>query len=181
MSDVRPRAVAALTWSSTKSLSASGSEMFIVLTSVTLTDLKPGAQVEILQSGVSLGIGQAPEQTTFDFPTPALVGGTMITARQTLRAQQSVESNAVPVDPAPNTLPQPVVPRPLHECGAAVRVTNVHVGARVYVFSTLLGAEIGDTPVQRGYSLSEVFAEAFTTLGGRDRTSRNPNYVQNFA
>lgn len=113
-------------------------------TSVTLTDLKPGAQVEIFQSGVSLGIGQAPEQTTFDFPTPALLGGSSITATQTLCSHTSVASNAVPVDPAPANMPKPVVPGPLHECGAAVRVMNLHVGARVYVFSTILGGEIGD-------------------------------------
>jgi outer membrane protein assembly factor BamB len=113
-------------------------------TSVTLTDLRPGAQVEIFQSGVSLGIGQAPSETTFDFPTPPLVGGSSITATQTLCAHTSVQSNAVPVDPAPANMPQPVVPGPLFECGAVVRVTNLHVGARVYVFSTLLAAEIGD-------------------------------------
>jgi hypothetical protein len=113
-------------------------------TSITLTDLKPGAQIEIFQSGVSLGIGQAPEQTTFDFLTPALLGGSSITATQTLCSHTSVPSNAVPVDPAPANIPSPVVPGPLHECGAAVRVTNLHVGAGVYVFSTILGGEIGD-------------------------------------
>jgi outer membrane protein assembly factor BamB len=113
-------------------------------TSVTLTDLKPGAQVEIFQSGVSLGVGQAPEGTTFTFPTPALVGGTSITATQTLCKRSSVQSNAVPVDAAPDHMLPPNVPGPLFECASVVRVTNVHVGARVFVFSTLLGAEISD-------------------------------------
>jgi outer membrane protein assembly factor BamB len=113
-------------------------------TSVTLTDLQPGAEVEIFQAGVSLGLAQAPGEATFDFPTPPLVAGSMVTATQTLCTHSSVQSNAVPVDPAPAHMPQPVVPGPLFQCAAVVRVTNLHVGARVYVFSTLLGAEIGD-------------------------------------
>ena len=113
-------------------------------TSVTLTDLKPGAQIEIFQSNVSLGLAQAPSEATFDFPTPALAGGTVITATQTLCGHVSVQSNAVPVDPDPANMPQPVVHGPLFECGTIVRVANLHVGARVYVFSTVLGAEIGD-------------------------------------
>jgi hypothetical protein len=50
----------------------------------------------------------------------------------------------VPVDPAPKNMPTPVVPGPLVECAAVVRVENLHIGARVYVFSTLLAAEVGD-------------------------------------
>jgi outer membrane protein assembly factor BamB len=113
-------------------------------TSVSVTNYQPGALVEIFQSGVSLGVGQAPEGPSFDFGVPALVGGAVVTARQTLCGKTSADSNAVPIDPAPNSMPTPHVPGPLFECGAVVRVQNLHNGARVYVFSTLLGAEIGD-------------------------------------
>ncbi len=41
-------------------------------------------------------------------------------------------------------LPTPKVHEPLFECGAAVRVSNLHVDARVYVFSRMLGAPIGE-------------------------------------
>lgn len=113
-------------------------------TTVTLTDFTPGALIDIYQSGVDLGTAQAPDQVPFDFPVPKLVGGTLITARQTLCGNQSVDSNAVPVDVAPKVMPTPVVPKPLFECASLVRVENIHLGARVFVFSTLLGAEIGE-------------------------------------
>jgi hypothetical protein len=113
-------------------------------TTVTVTDYKPGALIEIFQNGVSLGIGQAPEDPSFPFGVPPLVAGDVITARETLCAKTSVDSNAVPVDPAPKNMPTPVVPGPLVECATVVRVENLHIGARVYVFSTLLAAEIGD-------------------------------------
>jgi len=114
-------------------------------TSVTLSDYQPGAQIEIFQNNVSLGIGQAPEQPSFPFPVAALTGGAVITARQTLCKVTSVDSNDVTVNAAPAAMPVPKVPGPLYACSSVVRVENLHVGARVYVFSTLLGAEIGDT------------------------------------
>jgi hypothetical protein len=116
-------------------------------TTVTVTDYKPGSIIEIFQNGVSLGTGQAPEEPSFPFGVPPLVGGDVITARQTRCGKTSVDSNAVPVDPAPKSMPTPVVPGPLVECASVVRVENLHIGARVYVFSTLLAAEIGDAQV----------------------------------
>jgi outer membrane protein assembly factor BamB len=113
-------------------------------TSVTISNYKPGALIEIFQTGTSLGRGQAPDQTSFDFPVPALIGGDVVTATQTLCGIASVPSNAVPVDKAPAAMPTPHISGPLFECASIVRVQNLHVGARVYVFSTLLGAEIGD-------------------------------------
>jgi outer membrane protein assembly factor BamB len=113
--------------------------------SVTVSDYQPGAQIEIFQNHVSLGIGQASEQPSFPFPVAPLTGGAVITARQTLCHLTSVDSNAVTVDAAPAAMPTPQVPGPLYACSSVVRVENLHVGARVYVFSTLLGAEIGDT------------------------------------
>jgi outer membrane protein assembly factor BamB len=113
-------------------------------TSVTVTDYKAGARIEIFQNGVSLGVGQAPDQPSFDFPVPPLVGGDVVTARQTLCGISSVDSNGVIVDPAPKDMPTPKVPGPLFECASVVRVENLHIGARVYVRSTLLGAELGD-------------------------------------
>lgn len=111
---------------------------------VSVTDYQPGALIEIFQNGVSLGTGQAPEDASFPFGVPPLVGGDVVTARQTLCGKTSVDSNAVPVDPAPKNMPTPHIPGPLIECGAVVRVQNLHIGARVYVFSTLLAGEIGD-------------------------------------
>ena len=113
-------------------------------TTVTVSDYQPGAQIEIFQNHVSLGIGQAPEQPSFSFPVAALTGGAVITARQTLCHITSVDSNDVTVNAAPAAMPTPLVAGPLYACSPVVRVENLHVGARVYVFSALLGAEIGD-------------------------------------
>jgi hypothetical protein len=114
--------------------------------SVRLTDLLPGSPVEIFQNGTSLGTGSAPA-STFDFAVPPLVANATITARQELCTNWSAPSNGVHVDPHPASLPTPVVASPLYECGAAVHVSNLHPGATVYVFSTLLGAPIGSSPV----------------------------------
>lgn len=113
---------------------------------VRLTNLMPGSPVEIFQGATSLGLGSAPE-ATFDFPVPPLAGGAIITARQELCTNWSAPSGGVKVDPHPASLPTPVVASPLVECGAAVHVDNLHPGATVYVFSTLLGAPIGTQDV----------------------------------
>jgi hypothetical protein len=114
--------------------------------SVRVTNLLPGSPVEIFQNGTSLGIGSAPA-ATFDFSVPALAANATITARQELCTNWSGPSAGVHVDPQPHSLPRPVVASPLYECGAAVHVSDLHPGATVYVFSTLLGAPIGSAPV----------------------------------
>ena len=92
---------------------------------VGLTGLLPGAQVEILQNGVSLGTGSSPA-SSFVFEVPALHhGGSVITATQELCNHVSLPSNKVTVDPAPATLPTPVVASPLFDCGAAVHARNL--------------------------------------------------------
>jgi hypothetical protein len=113
---------------------------------VRLTNLLPGSPVEIFQNATSLGLGSAPD-STFDFPVPPLAAGAIITARQELCTNWSPTSAGVKVDPHPASLPTPVVGSPLFECGAAVHVSNLHPGATVYVFSTLLGAPIGTATV----------------------------------
>ncbi|MPZ34713.1 MAG: DUF1326 domain-containing protein [Rhodospirillales bacterium] len=113
-------------------------------TTVVLSGLVMGARVEIRADGAPLGIAESPVDGTYDFLVPALVGGTMITAIQELCGEWSAPGAGVLVDPAPASLPTPKVHDPLYECGAAVRVSNLHVGARVYVYSTLLGAPIGE-------------------------------------
>ena len=110
---------------------------------VTLTDYQPGARIEIFQDHVSLGSQQAPDQDPFSFPVAPLTAGAAITARQTLCNVTSVDSNAVHVDAAPQGMPTPVVPGPLYACSSVVHVENLHIGARVHVYSTFLGAEIG--------------------------------------
>jgi hypothetical protein len=110
--------------------------------SVRLTNLLPGSPVEIFQDSTSLGLGSAPD-STFDFPVPPLTAGATISARQELCTNWSAPSAGVKVNPHPASLPTPAVGSPLFECGAAVHVSNLHPGATVYVFSTLLGAPIG--------------------------------------
>jgi hypothetical protein len=109
---------------------------------VRLTHLLPGSTVEIFQGATSLGTGSAPA-AIFDFAVPPLTGGGVITARQELCTHWSVDSNQVAVDPQPASIPQPVVEGPLFQCGAAVHVSNLHPGATVGVWSTLLAAPIG--------------------------------------
>ena len=113
-------------------------------TTVVLSGLIMGARVQILADGVELGQAEAPVDGTYDFPVPALIGGTIITAMQELCGEWSVAGAGVLVDPAPASLPTPKLHEPLYECGAAVRVSNLHIGARVYVYSTLLAAPIGE-------------------------------------
>jgi len=111
---------------------------------VRLTGLLPGSPVEIFQNSTSLGLGSAPNDT-FDFPVPPLAANAVVTARQELCTNWSGSSAGVKVDPHPASLPTPVVTSPLFECGAAVHVSQLHPGATVYVYSTLLGAPIGST------------------------------------
>jgi hypothetical protein len=113
-------------------------------TTVVLSGLVMGARVKILADGAELGMAESPVDGTYDFLVPALVGGTTITAIQELCGEWSVPGAGVLVDKAPSSLPTPKVHDPLFECGAAVRVSNLHVGARVYVYSSLLGAPIGE-------------------------------------
>ena len=113
-------------------------------TTVVLSALVMGARVKILADGAELGMAESPVDGSYDFLVPALVGGTSITGIQELCGEWSVPGAGVLVDKAPASLPTPVLHQPLYECGAAVRVSNLHVGARVYVYSTLLGAPIGE-------------------------------------
>lgn len=113
-------------------------------TTLVLGGLVMGARVKILANGVELGEAESPVDGSHDFLVPPLTGGTMINASQELCGEWSGPGAAVLVDPAPATLPTPKVHEPLYECGAAVRVSDVHVGARVYVMSAMLGAPIGE-------------------------------------
>jgi hypothetical protein len=109
---------------------------------VRLTHLTPGQTVEVFQDATSLGIGSAPA-SSFAFPVPPLTGGTEITARQELCGHWSSSSNKVKVNPTPSHLPPIAVTGPLYQCGAAVQVTGLHLGATVTIWSTILGGQIG--------------------------------------
>jgi len=113
-------------------------------TTVVLSGLIMGARVTILADGAELGLAESPVDGGCDFLVPALVGGTSITAIQELCGEWSVPGTGVLVNKAPASLPTPKLHEPLFECGAAVRVSNLHVGARVYVYSSMLGAPIGE-------------------------------------
>jgi hypothetical protein len=112
-----------------------------------LSGLVMGARVKIFADGAELGMAESPVDGSYDFLVPALVGETTITAIQELCGEWSVPGTGVFVDKAPASLPKPKVHEPLFECGAAVRVSNLHVGARVYVYSSMLGAPIGERTV----------------------------------
>lgn len=113
-------------------------------TTVVIDGLIMGARVQILEDGVSLGEAESPVDGSYDFLVPPLAGGATITAIQELCGEWSSPGAGVLVDPAPGALPTPKVHEPLFECGAAVRVSNLHVGGRVYVMSSFLGAPIGE-------------------------------------
>lgn len=115
-------------------------------TAVTLTDLIPGATVEILESGAVLGTAEA-YAVTSTFSLPPLTAGATVTARQELCGIWSAESAGVLVDRRPTRLPAPVVVGPLYVCGSVVRVRNLKPGVKVSVISTLLGAPIGEQVV----------------------------------
>lgn len=113
-------------------------------TTVVLSGLVMGARVRILVDGVELGMAESPVDGDYDLLVPPLAGGVVVTAEQELCGEWSGPGLGVLVDPAPSSLPTPRVHDPLFECGAAVRVSDVHVGSRVYVISALLGAPIGE-------------------------------------
>jgi hypothetical protein len=113
-------------------------------TTVVVSGLVMGARVKIFADGAEIGMAESPVDGTYDFLVPALVGGTTVTAIQELCGEWSTPGTGVMADKAPASLPRPKVHAPLFECGAAVRVSNLHVGARVYVYSSMLGAPIGE-------------------------------------
>lgn len=109
-------------------------------TTVEIQNLMPGSQVRILQNGAIIGLGEASDATIdFEIPLPGLVGGTVITAEQELCGKWSLPSNSVKVDPKPAGITPTKIPGPLFECSSVVRVTNVHPGGGVYIFSQALG------------------------------------------
>jgi hypothetical protein len=113
-------------------------------TTVVLTGLVMGARVSILVNGSELGQAESPVDGSYDFLVPPLAGGVFVSAIQELCGEWSLPGPGVLVDAAPSSLPTPKVVEPLFECGAAVRVSNVHIGGRVYVWSSMLGAPIGE-------------------------------------
>ncbi|MFN0193688.1 MAG: galactose oxidase-like domain-containing protein, partial [Aestuariivirga sp.] len=112
-------------------------------TTVILSGLVMGARVKIMADGAELGMAESPVDGTYDFLVPPLVGGVTITAIQELCGEWSLPGTSVLVSKAPISLPTPKILDPIFECGAAVRVINVHIGARVYIYSSKLGAPIG--------------------------------------
>lgn len=113
-------------------------------TTVVVTGLVMGARVTIFADGAELGQAESPVDGSYDFLVPPLTGGNTITATQELCGEWSLPGPGVLVDAAPASLPTPKVIEPLYDCGAAVRVSNLYIGARVYVWSTMLGAPIGE-------------------------------------
>jgi hypothetical protein len=112
---------------------------------VLLGNLIPGAQVEIFESGVSLGTGTCSAPAQY-FSIPALAKKKEITATQSLCSVVSAVSNQVKVGKAV-ALGKPAVQKKLFQCGSIVQVSNLQPGAIVYVYSTQLGAPIGIAPV----------------------------------
>ena len=98
-------------------------------TTVVLTGLIMGARVQHLRRrGRSSAMAESPVDGTYDFLVPPLVGGTTITAIQELCGEMERAGRRRARRPAPSSLPTPKVHEPLFECGAAVRVSNLHVG-----------------------------------------------------
>jgi hypothetical protein len=108
---------------------------------VQLSNLIPGAQIEIFQEGESLGTATSFAPTQF-FAVPALSHKKIVQATQQLCSNVSALSAGVKVGKAP-ALGKPAVEKPLVQCGAGVGVSNLQPGAVVYVYSTLLNAPIG--------------------------------------
>jgi hypothetical protein len=116
-------------------------------TTVTVTGLILGSRVRLQENGVDIGEAEAAVAGEFDFLVPPLAGGSTITALQELCGEWSAPGTSVVVDPGPGSLPTPKVQAPLFACAAAVRVTSLHPGVRVYVYSTMLAGPIGEKQV----------------------------------
>ena len=120
-------------------------------TSIRLTGVIFGSKIRILFDGNEIGVAESPEDGAFDFPVPPLPEpldhGSYVTAQQELCGIWSVPSDPVPVNPGLKELLPPKVSEPLFECGAVVHLTQIHPGSRVFVFSELLAAPIGEAQV----------------------------------
>jgi hypothetical protein len=107
---------------------------------VRVGNLVSGSEVTIEQDGLEIGGGTAWDSSC-DFTIKPLIYRyhSKVSAKQALCGLVSASSNAVDVHRLTWTLPPPVVIGRLVECGAAVRVENVHPGARIDVVSRMLG------------------------------------------
>lgn len=108
--------------------------------SITIGNLERDSIVTIVQDGLEIG-GGAAWDTECDFNIDPLVYRyhSKVTATQARCGLTSLPSAAVEVYKLSAAPPPPRVVGPLFECGAAVRVENVHPGARVDVVSAKLG------------------------------------------
>jgi hypothetical protein len=112
-------------------------------TTVEVQNLMAGSQVRLFQNGIIIGLGEASSSTVdFEIPSPGLVSGDLVTAEQELCGKWSLPSNSVKVDPRPLVIAPTHIPGPLFECASVVRVTNIHPGGSIYIYSVALG-EIG--------------------------------------
>jgi hypothetical protein len=153
---------------------------------VTVGNLIPGSIVTIEQDGLQIGEGCAWDSVC-DFVIEPLVYRyhSKVTATQTRCGLTSSPSYAVEVRKLHAQLPAPVVVGPLVECGAAVRVTNLHRGARVDVVSAKLGvigtaftwAEEIDITVSPALGFPDDISVLETACGNVVRSS---NTVQTF-
>lgn len=125
-------------------------------TAVSLSGLEGGATIRVTVDPPSGGaamtspttyLGEAPEDGTYVTPIDPLPANASVSATQELCGQESDQSNTVIVDEAPEELDTPVVQEPLFECADVVHVSNLHPGTRVKVYSTELGAPIGEKQV----------------------------------
>ena len=118
-----------------------GGPIFVGGHHIELTNLIPGAQVEIFQGSESLGTATCFGAAQF-FAVPALARKKLVQATQQLCGNVSGGSSELKPGAAP-ALTRPKVQKSLFQCGSTVGVTNLQVGATVLVYSTALGAPIG--------------------------------------
>ncbi|HEY6333084.1 MAG TPA: hypothetical protein VI756_27420, partial [Blastocatellia bacterium] len=109
---------------------------------VQLSNLIPGAQIEIFLGGVSLGTGTCFDAVQY-FSVPPLTHKKSVQATQQLCSSTSALSNPVSVESGVPALDRPAVEPSLFQCAPIIQVSNLTVGALVYVYSKLLGAPIG--------------------------------------
>ena len=112
--------------------------------SVFLRELIPTAQFRLLRDGSIFGVGEVPPNQTFiEIPVEPLAAGSILTAQQNLCGIWGPVSEPMQIREQSPNIPPPEIEGPLFPCAAAVRVRTFHGSVRVTVFSSQLGAPIG--------------------------------------
>ncbi len=112
-------------------------------TTVLLKGLIRGQRVTLLEDGNPLGYFEAPADS-YAVQVPALTANVHLSIEYEFCGPSQTTKRDWVVQSAPTFIPTPILQRPLVECTTRIRVSDLEPGARVQLYSKLLGAPIGE-------------------------------------